>query len=84
LRFPDDALLAHLLDSTAAATDRAFGGNEGRLVGLLVITREGEILCIEVVDTPDTPSSPTAILFHGKGRGARIDAKDFRHRDRKN
>ena len=35
-----DALLAHLLDSTAAATDRALGGNEGRLANLLVITRE--------------------------------------------
>ena len=35
---------AHLLDSTAAATDWALGGNEGRLADLLVITKEGEIL----------------------------------------
>jgi hypothetical protein len=78
-----DALLAHLLESTATATDRALGGNEGRLADLLVITREGEILCSEVVGTPATPSSPTAFLIRGRGRGARIDVRDFQHPDRK-
>jgi hypothetical protein len=78
-----DAPLAHLLDSTAVATDWALGGNEGRLAHLLVITREGEILRIEVLGTPATPSSPTAILIHGKGRRARINVKDFKHPDRK-
>jgi hypothetical protein len=78
-----DALLAHLLHSTAAATDRVLADNESSLAKLLVITREGEILWIEVVGTPATPSSPTAILIQGKGRGARIEVKDFKHPDRK-
>jgi hypothetical protein len=71
-----DKLPAHLLDSTAAATDWALGGNEGRLADTLVITREGEIRCIEVIGTPAAQSSPTGILIHGKGRGARIAVKD--------
>ena len=70
-----DGLLAHLLDSTTVATDWALGGNEGRLADLLVIIKEGEILCIEVIGTPATPSSPTAILVHGKGRGVRIKSE---------
>ena len=67
-----DALFAHLLDSTATATGRVLGGNEGTLAGLAALAEVGEILRIEAVGTPGTPSSPTAILVHGEGRVARI------------
>jgi hypothetical protein len=54
-----------------------------KLADLLILTKEGEILCIEAVGTPATPSSPTATLIRGKGRGARTGVRGFKHPDRR-
>jgi hypothetical protein len=78
-----DALVAHLLDSKATAKGWALSADEARLADLFILTKEGEILCIEVVGTSVSASSPNAILIHGKGRGARISVRGFKHPDRK-
>ena len=57
-----DALFVHLLDSTVPATGWALGGNEGTQAELVILTKEGDILRVEVTGTFGTPSSPTAIL----------------------
>src|SRR3954454_16948283 len=51
-----DALFTHLLDSTATATDWGLSADEVKLADLLILTKEGELLCIEAVGTPATPS----------------------------
>ena len=78
-----DALLAHLLDWRATAKSWALSADAARLADLFILTKEGEILCIEVVGTSVSPISPTAILIHGKGQGARINVRGFKHPDRK-
>ena len=78
-----DALMARLLNSPSAARDWVVADNEGRLADLLVITRDGEVFCIGVIGIHGTPSSPTGIIVHGKGHGARFDVKDFKHPDGK-
>jgi len=78
-----DALLTHLLESPVAANDWSLGGNEGPLAELLVLTKDGRLLHIEVIGTAGVAKSPTAIIIHAKGHGARIDVKDFKHPERK-
>ena len=72
-----DAFLTHLLESQVVARDWSLGGNEGRLAELLVLTKDGRLLHIEVIGTAGVANSPTAIIVHAKGHGARIDVRDF-------
>ena len=78
-----DALLAHLLESPVAAHDWSLGGNEGPLAELFVLTKDGRLLHIEVIGGVGDANSPTAIIIHAKGHGARIDVKDFKYPERK-
>ena len=78
-----DALFTHLLDSTATATGWGVCPDEVKLADLLILRKEASILCIEAVDTPATPSSPTAIHIRGRGRGARTGLRGFKHPDRR-
>src|SRR5262249_41029655 len=66
-----DPLLAHLRDAPAPATRWSLEANEGTPRDLAALTGAGETPRIEVVGTPGTSSSATAILVHGKGRAAR-------------
>ncbi len=78
-----DAFLTHLLESPVVASDWSLGGNERRLAELLVLTKDGRLLHIEVIGTAGVANSPTAIIVHAKGHGARINVKDFMYPDQK-
>ena len=78
-----DAFLAHLLESPVTANDWALGGNEGPLAELLVLTKDGRLLHIEVIGTAGVAKSPSAIIIHAKGHGARIDVKGFKYPERR-
>jgi hypothetical protein len=78
-----DALVAHLLGSKETAAGWSLGGNEVTQAELAILTKEGEILRVEVIGTLGASPSPTAILLHGKGRGARINVKGFKHPERR-
>jgi hypothetical protein len=70
-------------DSPATASDWSLGGNEGPNTELLVLTREECLLHNEVIGTVGFPTSPSSIIIDGRGHGARINVKDYKHPGRK-
>ena len=78
-----DALVAHLLDSKETAAGWSLGGNEATRAELAILTKEGEILLVEVIGTLGASPSPPAILRHGRGRRARINVKGLKHPERR-
>ncbi len=46
---------------------------ERTLANFVVLTKDGKVISIEIVGGLGMPTSPSAILIRGPGRGARID-----------
>ena len=74
-----DALLAHLVDSAETASDWGLSADEATLAKLVILSKDGELFRVEVVGKLGAMRTPSAILLHGKGHGARINVKDFKY-----
>ncbi len=71
-----DALFAQLFASDAKAGDWGLGGNESTLCKLIILTHDAQVFYIEIVGSRS--DSPTAVLIHGSGNGARINVANFK------